>query len=171
MKQEGVAPQAVILPRLASYEGLRWYGDGTVQAALWILFLISFIANTIAGVRCCLTRLFHRQQSVVLPTSYRVVNMKSAIAAFNFLILVTFSITALLVFDQMHPSCPTVLLFLPLLGTVSALATVALLIVLAKTRCDHGWTVARKIRFSLDVLCLVLFVPYMFYWNLIGFRF
>ena len=171
MKQEGVAPEAGILPRLASYESLRWYGNGTVQAALWILFLISFSANTIAGMRCCLTCLFYRQQSVPLPTFNRVVNLKHAISALNFLIVVAFSITALLVIDQMHPSCPTVLLFLPILGTVSALATVALLIALARTRYDHCWTVARKIRFSLEVLCLVLFVPYMFYWNLIGFRF
>jgi len=77
----------------------------------------------------------------------------------------------LLVVDQIHPSCPTVLLFLPLLGTVTTVATVALLIVLARTRRDHDWTAARRIRFSLDVLCLVLFVPYMLYWNLIGLRF
>ena len=171
MKQEGVAPEAGILPRLASYESLRWYGNGTIQAALWILFLISFSTNTIAGAWCCLTRLFRRQQSVALPASNRVVNLKRAICALNILILVTFSITASLVLDQLHPSCPSVLLFVPLLGTVSTLATVALLIVLARTPRDHGWTAARRIRFSLDVLCLVLFVPFMFYWNLIGFRF
>jgi alpha-beta hydrolase superfamily lysophospholipase len=171
MKQVGVAPDAGILPRLASYESLRWYGNGTVQAALWILFLVSFLANTIAGVRCCLTRLFRRQQSVALPASNRVVNLKRAIGALNLLILVAFSITIFLVLDQMHPSCPTVLLFLPLLGSVSTLATVALLIALARTPRDHGWTGARRIRFSLDVFCLVLFVPFMFYWNLIGFRF
>ena len=62
-------------------------------------------------------------------------------------------------------------MYLPLLGTVSTVATVALLIVLARTPRDHGLTAARRIRFSLDVLCLVLFVPFMFYWNLIGFRF
>jgi fermentation-respiration switch protein FrsA (DUF1100 family) len=171
MKQEGVAPDAGILSRLASYESLRWYGNAAVQAALWILFLISFLANTIAGVRSCLTRLFRRQQSVALPASNRVVNLKRAIGALNLLILVTLTITVALVLDQMHPSCPSVLLYLPLLGTVSTLATVALLIVLARTPRDHGWTAARRIRFSLDVLCLVLFVPYMFYWNLIGFRF
>ena len=98
-------------------------------------------------------------------------NFKRAICALNLLILVTFSITVLLVIDQLHPSCPSVLLFVPLLGTVSTLATVALLIVLARTPRDHGWTAARRIRFSLDVLCLILFVPYMFYWNLIGYRF
>lgn len=180
MKQEGVAPDAGILPRLASYESLRWYGNATTQAALWILFLISFPANTIAGVWCCLTRLSRRQQSealpasntiVNLPTSNRVVNLKRAICALNILILVTFTITALLVLDQLHPSCPSVLLFLPLLGTASTLATIVLLIVLARTPSDPGWTTARRIRFSLDVLCLVLFVPFMFYWNLIGFRF
>ena len=137
----------------------------------WILFLVSFLANTIAGVRCGLTRLFHRQQSAALQASDKVLNFKRAVCALNLLILVAMTITVLLVLDQIHPSCPTVLLFLPLLGTVSTLATVALLIVLARTRRDHGWTAARRIRFSLDVLCLVLFVPYMFYWNLIGFHF
>jgi uncharacterized protein len=171
MKQEGVAPETGILPRLASYESLRWYGNGTVQAALWILFLISFSANTIAGAWCCLTRLFRRRQSVALAPSNRVVNLKRAICALNLLILVALTITVSLVVDQMHPSCPTVLLFLPLLGTVSTLATVALLIVLARIPRDHDWTAARKIRFSLDVLCLVLFVPYMIYWNVIGLRF
>jgi len=171
MKQEGVAREAGFLSRLARYESLRWYGNGTVQAALWILFLISFLANTIAGVRYGLTRLFRGQQSAALPASDKVLNFKRAIGALNLLILVALTITALLVLDQIHPSCAAVLMYLPLLGTVSALATIALLIVLARTRRDHGWAAARRIRFSLDVLCLVLFVPYMFYWNLIGFRF
>jgi hypothetical protein len=171
MKQEGVAPEAGILSRLAGYEKLRWYGNGTVQAALWILFLISFLANTIAGARCCWPRFFRRQQWVAWPPSRRVVNLKRALAALNLLILVTFSITAFMVLDQMHPSCPTALLFVPLLGTVSTLATALLLIVLARTPRDDGRTAASKIRFSLDVLCLVLFVPYLLYWNLIGFRF
>ncbi|HEY4261972.1 MAG TPA: alpha/beta fold hydrolase, partial [Schlesneria sp.] len=171
MKQEGFAPEAGILPRLARYENLRWYGNGTVQAALWILFLITFLANTIAGLWCSSALFFRRQHSVALsaltlPTSNMVVNLKRAISALNFLILVTFSITALLVIDQLHPNCPSVLLFVPLLGTVSTLATFILLIVLAKTPRDHGWTAMRRLRFSLDVFCLVLFVPFMFYWNL-----
>lgn len=171
MKQDGIAPIAGILPRLASYERLRWYGNGTIQAAFWILFLISFSANTLAGAWYCLTRLFRHQQSVAWPVSSRVVSLKRAICALNFLILGTFSITALLVLDQMHPSCPSVLLFVPLLGTVSTLATFILLLVLARTPRDYGWTTVRRVRFSVEIFCLVLFVPYMFYWNLIGFRF
>jgi uncharacterized protein len=171
MKQEGSAQPTGVLSKLIRYEKLRWYGNGTVQAALWILFLVSFLASTIAGVRCGLTRLFRRQQNAALPASSRGVNFKRAICALNLLILAAFTITTLLVFDQLHPSCPTVLMYLPLLGTVSTLATVGLLIVLARTRRDDGWTVARRIRGSLDVFCLILFVPYMFYWNLIGYHF
>jgi hypothetical protein len=172
MKQEGVvALETGTLPRLASYERLRWYGNGFVQAALWILFLISFGANTIAGAGCCLAGLFRRRQNVTWPASHRVVNLKRALSALNLLIFVALTITLLLVSDQLHPSCPIVLMYLPLLGTVSTLATVALLMVLARTPRDHDWTAARRFHFSLDVLCLVLFVPYLFYWDLIGIRF
>ncbi len=171
MKQEGIAPEAGILPRLASYERLRWYGNGPVQAALWILFLISFGAIMIASARSGATRLLRGQKGMALPASTRVVNFIRAIGALNLLILGTFSITALLVVDQLHPSCPSLLLFVPLLGTVSTLVTAALLMVLARTPRILDWTAARRVRFAYDVLCLVLFVPYMFYWNLIGFRF
>jgi pimeloyl-ACP methyl ester carboxylesterase len=171
MKQEGVAPQTGVLSKLTRYEDLRWYGNGTVQIALCILFLISFLANTIAGVRYGMTRLFRRQHSAALPASDKVINFKRAVCALNLLILAAMTITVLLVHDQIHPSFPTVLLYLPLLGTVSTIATVALLVVLARTRRDDGWTAARSMRGSLDVLCLILFVPYMFYWNLIGYHF
>jgi pimeloyl-ACP methyl ester carboxylesterase len=171
MKQEGFAQETGVLSKVVRYEQLRWYGNGTVQAALSILFLISFLANTLAGVRYGWTRLFGGQQSAALQTSDKVLNFKRAICALNLLIVVAMTITTLLVLDQIHPSCPAVLMYLPLLGTASTLATVALLIVLARKSRDHDWTVAGRIRCSLDVLCLILFVPYMFYWNLIGWRF
>jgi hypothetical protein len=41
-------------------------------------------------------------------------------------------------------------LFVPLLGTISTLATVALLIVLVSTRRDQGWTAARRIRVTVQ---------------------
>jgi len=171
MKQKGVAEAKGVLSKVVRYEKFRWYGNWIVQAALLILFLISFLANTIAGVRYGLTRLFHRQQSVALQASDKALNFKRALCALNLLILVAMSITVQLVLDQMHPRCPTVLMYLPLLGSVSTLATVALLIVLAKSPRDQTWTARRRIRSSLDVLCLILFVPYMYYWKLIGFHF
>ncbi len=175
MKQEGFAEVKGVLSKVVRYEKLRWHGNGTVQAALWILFLVIFLAHTIASVRCGLKRLFRHQtgsqEGSALPPSDKVLNLKRALCAFNFLILVAFSITVWLVLDQLRPSCPAALRFLPLLGTVSTLATIALLIVLAKTPPNYDSTPARKVRYSLDVLCLILFVPYMFYWNLIGYRF
>jgi dienelactone hydrolase len=171
MKQEGSAQPSGVLSKLIRYEKLRWYGNGTVQVALLGLFLFSFLVNTIAGIRYGLVRVFHRQRSAAPQAFNKVLNFKRAVCSLNLLILASLQVTVLLVIDQIHPSCPTVLLFLPLLGTVSTLATIALLVVVARTRRDDGWTVARKIRHSLDVFCLMLFVPYMFYWNLIGYRF
>jgi dienelactone hydrolase len=171
MKQEGSAQPSNVLSKLIHYEKLRWYGNGTVQVALFVLFLFSFLVNTIAGFRCGLARQFHRHKNAALQAPGKVLSFKRAICALNLLILAAMQVVVLMVFDQMHPSCPTFLLYLPLLGTASMLATVALLVVLVRTRREDGWTVAARIRSSLDVLCLILFVPYMFYWNLIGYRF
>ncbi len=170
MKQDGSAPPSGVLAKLMPYENLRWYGNGTVQVALLILFLYSFLANTIAGLWFGFARLFQRKKNTALLASGKVLNFKRAVCSLNLLILAALQLVVLLVIDQIHPSCPTVLLFLPLLGTVATLATIALLIMLARTR-RHGRTVSQKVRSSLDVICLVLFVPYMFYWNLIGYHF
>jgi pimeloyl-ACP methyl ester carboxylesterase len=171
MKQVGSAEYKGMLSKLAPYEKLRWYGNAIVQVPLWVLFLVCFLANTIAGARHGLARLFRRPQSAALPTSDGVLTLKRALCSFNLLILVGITIAVQLVLDEMWPSCPAVLLYLPFLGTVSTLATVVLLILLAATRRHPGPTAAGRIRWRLDILCLILFVPYMFYWNLIGFRF
>lgn len=171
MKQVGSAPPTGVLSKLMHYEKLRWYGNGTVQVALLVLFLFSFLANTIAGLRRGLARLFHRQKNAALQASDKVLSFKRAVCVLNLLILAAMQVVVLLVFDQIHPSCPTVLLFLPLLGTASTIATVILLILLVRTGREDGWTVAPGIRNSLDALCLILFIPYMFYWNLVGYRF
>ena len=139
--------------------------------ALLVFFLFSFLINTIAGLQYCLARLFHRKKNVDLQASSKVLNFKRAVCALNLLILAAMQVTVLFVIGQIHPRCPTFLMFLPLLGTVSTLVTFALLVVLARTRSDDGWTVARRIRSSLDVLCLILFVPFMYYWNLIGYHY
>ncbi len=171
MKQEGSAQQTGVLLKLERYERLRWYGNGTVQTALFVLFLVSFLANTVAGVRNGSARLFRRQTSNALPKTNRLLNFKCGVCALNLILLSAMLVVVLLVTDQMHPSCPTVLLFLPLLGTVSMFATFVLLVVLFMTRREDGRTFPLRIRSSLEVLCLILFIPYLFYWNLIGYRF
>lgn len=142
-----------------------------MQVALIVLFLFSFLTNTIAGLRCVLSSLAHRQKNAESETLSKVLNFKRGVCALNLFILTGMQVVVILVIDQMRPSCPLILLFLPLLGTASTIMTVALLIVLSRTPRDHRWTAAKSSRFSLEVLCLVLFVPYMFYWNLIGYHF
>ena len=171
MKHEGIAPEAGVLSKLARYEKLRWYGNATVQLVLFVLFLISFLSNAVTGAGGCYRRLFHRQTNSTLKASGWVVNFKRAICAFNLFILCAFSVVVVAAIDQMRPNCPSILLYLPLLGTVSTIATVSLVIVLAKTRRAADWAAAGRLRGVLDTSALILFLPYLFYWNLIGFHF
>ncbi len=163
-KQEGVAPEAGILPKLASYENLRWYGNATVQIALWMLFFSVFLVKSII----VLWRLACGRSKPASPELGWPGRLRRMLYLLNFLIMIALTITILLVIDQIHPSCPTVLLFLPLLGTVSTLATIAVLIGFAMTRRDYDRTTTSKCWWSLDLLCLMMFVPFMLYWNLIG---
>ncbi len=171
MKQVGYAQPTGVLAKLVRYENLRWYGNGTVQLALIVLFLCSFLGNAIAGLQRGLARLFNYQKGEAWKASHKVLTFKRAVCAFNLLIVVAMQVVVLSVIDQMHPSCPTFLMILPAFGTVSTLATVALLVLLARTSGQVRMTAASKILGSFDVLCLILFIPYMFYWNLIGYRF
>ena len=157
MKQEGVAPEAGILSRFASYEDLRWYGNATVQIALWVLFFTVFLINSII----VLWRRLSRRSKPTSPGLGWPDRLKRMLSLLNFLIMIALTMTILLVIDQIHPSCPTVLLFLPILGTVSTFATIAVLIGFATTRRDYDWTTTSKFWWSLDLLCLMLFVPYM----------
>ena len=170
MKQEGVAREAGILSRFARYERLRWYGNAAVQAAHWILFFTYFLTQTIIAIWRCMVRLTGHPSKTSSELDGPV-TLKRAICVLNFLILAMMPITVLSVVDQIRPSCPSVLLFLPSMGTVSTLATIVLLVVLARSRNDPGWTVAKRIQCAFEVPCLILFVPFMFYWNLIGYRF
>lgn len=166
-KQEGIAPAAGILARLASYENLRWYGNATIQIALWVLFFAVFLVKS----TIVLWRRVSRRSRTASPRLGWPDRLKWMLSLLNFLIMIALTITILLVIDQMRPSCPTILSFLPILGTVSTFATIAVLIGFATTRHDYDWTTTSKFWRSLDLLCLMLFVPYMFYWNLIGFHF
>jgi pimeloyl-ACP methyl ester carboxylesterase len=171
MKQEGIAPSASVLPKLASYETLRWYGNAMVQASLWILFLVSFSTSTIASTWSCLMRMFRGKRSDTSLATDKAVRLKRAICSLNFMILVAFSVIAYSVSDQIHPNCPYLLRFVPLLGSVSTFASVIFLIVLYHTPRESTWTLAKRIRWRIDVSVMLLFIPYMLYWNLIGFHF
>lgn len=171
MKQKGSAAPTGVLSKLVRYEKLRWYGNGTVQAALLLLFLCSFFVNTIEGLRYVWFRLLHFQTKDTLNESSKLQNFRRIVCALNLLILIAMQVTLLLVFDPIHPICPTVLTFTPLLGSVSVLATITLIIKVVRThRGEIGGTL-RRYRTWFDYVCLALFVPYMFYWNLIGYRF
>lgn len=171
MKQEGVAREAGVLSRLAEYESLRWYGNGIVQTALWILFFLYFFTQTTIAIWHGLVRLIGRRSEAASAGSDGPAILKRLICVLNLLILIAFTITVFFVVDQMRPSCPPVLLFLPLLGTISMLATVALMIVLTTARSGRDWTIAKRIRSSIGLLCMLLFVPFMLYWNLVGYHF
>lgn len=169
-QQSGNPPEAGVLSRLVGYERLRWFGNGVVQAGLWMFFLIRFGVDVFGSLSQLVMGRLRRSPPVAVSAPNRLRDFTRAIGTLNALILVGFSITAVLVVDQLHPRCPFLLRFVPLLGFASTLATVWLLIRVVRTPGNQSSDppAQRSGRFSWDLLCLILFVPYMLYWNLIG---
>ena len=163
-KQVGMARDAGILTRYASYENLRWYGNAAVQITLWILFFTAFLIGAVLPI-------WRRLRCGAEPASSStdwLHRLRTVLSVLNLLIMLGFSILALFVIDQMHPSCPGVLSFLPILGALSMLGTITLLIGTAMSP-QRGLAIRNAWR-SVETACLILFVPFMLYWNLVGYR-
>lgn len=160
--QEGTAEPSGILSQLNHYQNLRWFGNGIVQSVLFILFFLSFVTHTIRWGFGLI------QKST--PDS-QLIKFKRALCGFNLVVLAGFVVVVISVINQIFPSCPHILMYLPLLGTISILATLAFLWFQIKHGNSDEVPLGNRLPGIVDTLGLALFIPYLIYWNVVGIHF
>jgi alpha-beta hydrolase superfamily lysophospholipase len=150
------------------YDRFRWYGNAPVQAIQFIVFAGVFLVGAVAGA----VRLVRGRHSDQARTGKRwknwVTPVATTLSVLN-LALVTGLITlALGLANQWKPNYPGVLNWLPLLGSLSVCLTLTLLVILPARWRGAGESWRKRIGWVLFATCALAFVPFLYYWNLLG---
>jgi hypothetical protein len=150
------------------YERLRWYGNAPVQAVQFIVFAFVFLAGAVVGTVRLLRR--RRRDQAVSDTRLRkwLTPAATALSVLNLVLLIGLVALARGLANQLEPSYPAVLNWLPLAGSLSVGLTVTLLALLIagwRSSTDSRW---KRISWAVFATCAVAFVPFLWYWNLVG---
>jgi hypothetical protein len=164
--QPSAAAQRFVAGR---YDRLRWYGNATVQASLFVVFAVTFLAVAVAGLVSILRRGRGARAANVALASRWLSRLAIALSALNVVVLAGLVFLAHgLANNAWRPSYPAVLGHLPLAGSFSAFLTLVWLLLLVwSVRALPGSRLS-KAGSMLFAASAMAFVPYMHYWNLLG---
>ena len=161
-----------IWPIIGAFERVQWYETIWVQLGLVgfcaVVFLSAFI---IWPIRPLIRRLRGKRFQVERHLS-RAWLLAGLISTLNLVFLIGFPLSLWLigVWKLVYgvPAVVVALLCIPLLTTV---LTVGLPIFTALGWKNNYWSVIRRSHYSLITLAALAFIPFLVYWNLLGFHF
>ncbi|MCX7593712.1 MAG: beta-lactamase family protein [Fischerella sp.] len=164
----------------AGFERLAWYETTYFHIPLLIFFLLALLsAFWIFTVRAIIRR-FHQNtkssKSKASENQPRKANLGWVLAGIISTLYLTFLIgmgLALLLTNPLEfiyevPTPVIILLYLPLIATV---LTIALPIFTFLAWRNNYWKFSARLHYSIFTLTALMFIPFLNYWNLLGFRF
>ena len=148
------------------YDRLRWYGNGPVQAIQFIVFVVAFPVGAVAGtVRMVRGR---RRDPTVTRARDWLTPVVTGLSVLNLTLLTGLVALTLGLANQLEPSYPGVLNWLPLAGSLSVGLTLTLLALLGARWRAPSDSRRKRIARILFAICAIAFVPFLHYWNLLG---
>jgi CubicO group peptidase (beta-lactamase class C family) len=154
------------------FEKLPWYESTRFQLSVMAVFALTFASETLVWLSGSLFRRWRNRSSTAGRLSRHVRALTGLTSALNLLFLGGLAASLLLVdpfvFAYGMPRAVTIELLIPLLTTG---LTVILLVLSWPVWKDPSWGLFGRLHHSLAVLAGVGFVPFLRYWNLLGFHF
>jgi len=153
-----------------AFEKLPWYETMATQTSFAMSFMLVFLITTLA---LPLARWRSRRKDQESPRASKLLRLATWSSAFlNLIFLAGLSVILIRMMatgDFFHvPVSLKILLVIPLLTTALA-AALLLLNAAAWRRPSAGLGV--RMAYGLYALCAVAFIPYLLYWNMIGFNY
>jgi CubicO group peptidase (beta-lactamase class C family) len=148
----------------AAYKKLRWYETTVFQLGLIGFFVMVFLSACIVNLLPVLgLQLLHMPQSSQL--------LAGLTSALNLVFLVGLAL-AVFKIDQWEfvYGVPLVLIALLVIPLVTIILTVGLPILAAVTWESECWSVTGRFHYSFITLSALAFIPFLRYWNLLGFK-
>lgn len=151
----------------------RWYGRAVPQIILILLFSLVFLSGFIVWVIGGLRTLIRKSPCAATKSvlwSRRLAGLVSVLSLALITGFIIFIVRAIFPqgMDYMDAyAIPRTLRVLPLLGTISA-ALIVMLLILTTTSWKDFHSKAARLHQALIALAALAFIPWLYYWNLLG---
>lgn len=153
-------------------EKLPWYETTVAQIGFIAFFMLAFLSGSIVWPIGSLIRRLRRPRPGALRAIGPAWWLAGSVSLLNLTFLVGLALAMLRIpqweFTLRVPSIVVALLFLPL---VAAVLTVGLPVFAALARKDKRWSSVGRLHYSFITLAALAFIPFLLYWNLLGFRY
>jgi CubicO group peptidase (beta-lactamase class C family) len=163
---------AYMLTGSGAYEKLPWYETVLFQLTLIGIFILVFLSGEILWPFGYILRCLRKKYDKTKKEAKVARILAGLIGLLNLVFLMCLGI-ALLTIDQWEfvfgiPSRVIALLVFPI---ITSILTIALLIFNTLAWKNKYWGLLERLHYSLITLACIGFIPFLLYWNLLGFRY
>jgi dienelactone hydrolase len=149
-----------------------WYGTATVQLSLIVLFALVFLSAALGlTINAVLSRVRH-DRTMPAPAGARRARLLAIVSSALNLIVLVGVIALIAEFLSSGEEVHLAPLFnaLPLLSLLATLVTIGMSGFAVLAWKDTYWSLVGRVSYTMLAFVALLFVPFLNYWNLIGFQ-
>jgi hypothetical protein len=153
----------------ATFEKVLWYEQDTVQLGLIVLLLLGFLSALAWPVTALVRRL--RGGQTLDPRLARLARwLAIVVGILNLLFVVGFAAVLMQGLSGASPYPPSWFIALLVIPIVTAVLSIALLVLAVLAWKNRYWSLVGRLHYSLVTLAALTFVWFVNYWNLLGFK-
>jgi CubicO group peptidase (beta-lactamase class C family) len=154
-----------------AFERLSWYETLAFHRVLVIFFILVFLSACIPWLSTQQIRSLQVQRSVVLDMSNLARMLAGLMSTLNILFLVGIAVALQKYFWELRYGVPSIILALLCIPLLTVVLTAGALILGIMAWKEGYWSTIGRLHYSLVLLAALAFIPFLLYWNLLGFRF
>jgi CubicO group peptidase (beta-lactamase class C family) len=155
-----------------NFEKLPWYETSSFQFSLFGFFFLAFLYGFInwAIGHLLFSRKKHHHR--ISKINKLVITLSGLVSILNLVFLVSVILSLLLISQwEFNYGVPYILLVSLCIPLVSMSITIGLPFLNVLACRNKDWSIKQKLHYSLITVAALLFMPFLNYWNLLGFRF
>jgi len=161
-----------LYPKIGAYVRVPWYETFWVQVGIVGICALFFLSACIAWL---IRPLVQRLQGKSFPSPYPIdwaLRTAGTVGLLNLVFLIGFPLSLWIIgVWKLAYGVPTVVIALLCLPMLATALTGVLAAVAIATWTQKRWTLGRRLHYSVVTLAALAFIPFLTYWNLLGFQF
>jgi hypothetical protein len=158
-------------PKIGGYERIHWYETVWVQLGIAAFCTIVFLSAFIVWPIGYIFNLMRGKSRFSWQKSTFVWVVAGVVGTLNLLFLIGLPLSLWLVGWKLVYGIPTVIMALLCLPLITSVLSLVLLFFTIYAWKNNYWSWIELMHYSLITLAALIFIPFLAYWNLLGFQF